>query len=389
MKENQLKILSLLFLLRVGEAFICESVGLYPNPEAIDCSSYYNCSEIGLNGTLERCGDLLGFNPDRKSCVLSTNFECTGDIKDITDEENGDIRPEFPNNIIDMVVQNTTKITTKASNDFECPDVGRYDDVNSEDCTKYYYCTRSIDGKLTLAERKCTLGRVFSPEIRLCFPKILYTCPRNIVSSEILYKCPGVGLYADNSSLDCTKYFACSRNLDLTLKATLSTCPPNTIYNAILRVCVPTTSYTCPLTPMMRIAPEILFSCPDVGKYENEASENCNTFFYCYRNSKQELVYTLQDCPSNTFFDPTRRICVLSLIFTCPKVRSTSSTFFNCPDIGNFADKTSSDCTKFFSCTLDIDLTLKSESLMCPMNTIFDPINRICSLNVTNIKCMN
>ena len=355
MKQIVLISLFLLIAIKSGEAFLCPAQGSFPDKASSDCTTFYKCFVAGEDGTLIRCPTSFIFNPDKKGCDFISNYECPP----ITTEATPTIAPIV----------------------FECPDVGFYVDQNSADCTSYFACIRQLDRSLLKLSKKCLFNTVFNPASRLCISNKLYTCaPTTTTPDDTKYQCPGIGYFADPSSNDCVKYFYCARKLNLSLEAKEKSCPKYTIFNAVLRLCVLSSFYTCPLTLPKTTLPTGGFICPDVGNFIDGNSVDCRSYYSCTRNLQKELVSKLTNCIGNTYFDPARRMCVTSFYYKCPTTDTTdpSPPTFECPSIGYFADPNSKNCKSYWSCIRNLNLTLQATYLTCPGSTVFDNVRRLC-----------
>lgn len=171
--------------------FICTSPGIYPDP--YDCQAYHVCYLNGNNliaADLE-CNAGTAFNPATGDCSLLAT-------------------PEFCNEY-----------------PYKCENAGDTGAWRMNPQIFYVCIVTNAGGQ-----------RVLSPTLYRCPPMQHYDgrmcVPDGVISTppSVGFKCPGTGLYADNSS--CQHYFYC----DLSLQPQRLRCPDGTRFDVRLAACV-------------------------------------------------------------------------------------------------------------------------------------------------------
>uniref|UniRef100_A0A182PFX7 Chitin-binding type-2 domain-containing protein n=1 Tax=Anopheles epiroticus TaxID=199890 RepID=A0A182PFX7_9DIPT len=141
------------------EPFKCTTKGRFADLADPDCKSYYLCNQ-NTDGSLiparVTCPGTTIFSPEKMTCVASPPNICP---RTTTTEG-----PAPSSTVSD------------ASGPFQCPGQGRYENVNSPDCTTYYLCLLEGDRVLpSLAQ--CSSSQVFDPSQQKCVLPDMYACP--------------------------------------------------------------------------------------------------------------------------------------------------------------------------------------------------------------------
>uniref|UniRef100_A0A182QWC0 Chitin-binding type-2 domain-containing protein n=1 Tax=Anopheles farauti TaxID=69004 RepID=A0A182QWC0_9DIPT len=155
-------------------------------------------------------------------------------------------------------------------------------------------------------------------------------------SASGTFECTVEGRFPNEDSTDCSTYYLCTKNIDGSLITALVSCPLSTAFSEAERKCVSTPPYVCPYAPLTTTttttttqstttnAANAEFVCPGPGRFPNEQSPDCRTYFLCTSIANQ-LVPVLTVCPSSTVFTPDELKCVLSSTYTCPKLTEGTS----------------------------------------------------------------
>ncbi|XP_053678008.1 mucin-5AC-like [Anopheles nili] len=232
-----------------------------------------------------------------------------------------------------------------------CESVGRIPNDASESCTSYYLCTmNSESGQLVPLLAQCPGATIFSRELAKCVEGPAYLCQNasfqiaptesnlgaresntvQTVNSEL--RCTSTGSFPNFASTDCKTYFLCLENTDGSFIEYLTSCPLSTVFSPDESRCVDSSLYICPnekttttsnvqstTTPV--VPP---FVCPSLGRFVNEQSLDCKTYFLCIMQGNDQLVPMITSCPSSTIFSAIELKCVSTALYTCPK--QTTST---------------------------------------------------------------
>ncbi|XP_035791633.1 mucin-2-like isoform X2 [Anopheles albimanus] len=139
--------------------FICPAAGRFANPQSFDCGSYYLCTrntDGSLIAIVVTCPGTSIFDPELAACVLAPHFCAQATV---------------PTTETTIVTPGST-----VGDGFVCPDEGRYADLESSDCSRYYMCLKS-GGAIVATPAVCPLSTIFSPIVRQCVDKSTYACP--------------------------------------------------------------------------------------------------------------------------------------------------------------------------------------------------------------------
>ncbi|KAL2733984.1 hypothetical protein V1478_003682 [Vespula squamosa] len=139
-------LLNLLIFKSVKAQNPCVEPGRIPLPD-ISCQYYYNCSE-DLVPSIRKCPDGTVFDPNRKTCVLPTQYTC------------------------EMLPMTT-------ADPYKCLTSGRFP-IDDPTCQKYYLCYWSAKGYLKKI-LKCPNQTIFDPTRKLCVLRTAYICGDTII----------------------------------------------------------------------------------------------------------------------------------------------------------------------------------------------------------------
>uniref|UniRef100_A0A182W5J4 Chitin-binding type-2 domain-containing protein n=1 Tax=Anopheles minimus TaxID=112268 RepID=A0A182W5J4_9DIPT len=217
-----------------------------------------------------------------------------------------------------------------------CEQAGAIPDEESDTCATYYLCAVTSDNGLVPLYAQCPGSTVFSRELRQCVDASTYQCPgvgpNPRVSREAGFQCTEDGRFRNVESTDCKTYYLCTKNTDGSLIAALLNCPSSTIFSEEKRSCVTSPPNVCPYalitttdapqTSSTLGEPGDAFVCPSEGRFANEESPDCSTYYMCTIISSQ-LVPLLTACAGGLVFSPTEGVCVLGDTYTCPKLTET------------------------------------------------------------------
>lgn len=88
------------------------------------------------------------------------------------------------------------------------------------------------------------------------------------------------------------------------------TCPDTFVYSHIENLCTNVTSYKC--------LPN--YNCTAVGNFEADSNEHCTAFIACIEGIRGIAAARWVKCPTGTLFSLSKKSCVNSTLFQCPKV---------------------------------------------------------------------
>lgn len=218
------------------------------------------------------------------------------------------------------------------SSAIQCVKEGAVPDDESDSCATYYLCAVNSDSVLSPVFAQCPDATVFSRELRRCVDASAYVCPRARARREAGFQCTAVGRYPNVASTDCKSYFLCTENTDGSLIAAQVNCPSSTIFSEEKRSCVQSPPSICPYAPVTTTsgpqssttlgAPADPFVCPSEGRFANEQSPDCTSYFLCFTINGQ-LVPQLTSCGSAQVFSPIEKKCVPADVYSCPKLTIT------------------------------------------------------------------
>lgn len=230
--------------------FICPSTGRYPNPESLDCRSYYSCALTDDNELIAmalNCPASSIFNWDGNKCVSAASYTC-------------------PNAVISTTTSTTTTSTTTTEptttpeptttaepeigpGHFSCQVSGRFPDPDQADCQTYKYCLQTAVNTFQEYTFRCPAGSKFSPTESRC--SVGYVCQRAeqttttteapTTNPAAQFVCNAEGRFADPES--CSQYTFCARSADGGILKYVFKCPPNSGFNPNENRC--SASYVC------------------------------------------------------------------------------------------------------------------------------------------------
>jgi hypothetical protein len=312
-----------------GSPFICTDYGDFSDPDS--CTTFYQCSVIGGQGTLANCPAGLNWYQAGRYCDWPSNTPCS--------------------------LPGSTPTAEPSGQTFVCPGVGDY--ANPADTTTFYTCDNS--GVATL--NQCAGSLVWN--------QAQYICDWPSTSNGQTFVCPGVGDYANPA--DTTSFYTC----DNSGVATLNQCAGSLVWNQVQDICDwpfvcpgignyanpsdTTTFYTCDssgVATLNQCSPSLVFNqaegicdwpltssgpsgqtfvCPGVGDYANPAD---TTTFYTCDNSG---AATLNQCAGSLVWNQVQDICDWPSTSSGP-----SGQTFVCPGVGDYANP--ADTTTFYTC---------------------------------------
>ncbi|XP_049297136.1 mucin-5AC-like isoform X7 [Anopheles funestus] len=212
----------------------------------------------------------------------------------------------------------------------QCEQVGAIPDDESDSCATYYMCAVNPDNVLSPVFAQCPGSTVFSRVLRQCVDPSTYACDGTARRKrEAEFQCTEDGRFPNVDSTDCKTYYLCTKNTDGSLIAALVACPTSTIFSAEKKSCVSSPPNVCPYAPITTTVepqssstlaePGDTFVCPSQGRFVNEQSPDCNTYYLCLVISNQ-LVPQLAACAAGSVFSAIELKCVTEDSYTCPKL---------------------------------------------------------------------
>ncbi|XP_053669076.1 mucin-2-like [Anopheles marshallii] len=227
---------------------------------------------------------------------------------------------------------------TRPRGTIQCEQVGAIADDESDSCATYYICAVNSDNVLSPVFAQCPGTTVFSRELRRCVDAATYACESaasRMATREVGFQCTEDGRFPNVASTDCKSYFLCTKNTDGSLIAALVTCPASTIFSEEKKSCVSSPPNICPhasstttFEPELSStlgAPEDTFECPSQGRFVNEQSPDCSTYYMCIIIN-DKLMPQLTGCPGGYVFSVIELNCVTEDLYTCPKFTVPSVT---------------------------------------------------------------
>ncbi|XP_019563256.3 mucin-2 [Aedes albopictus] len=308
-----------------SESFTCAEKGRYPDPASKDCKSYYLCSENAdgtIEGTLNQCPTVTVFDSVKLKCVLPTEYQCSQEVTTTTAVTEEPITTE---------VTTPQPPTTEA---FACPSSGRFPDLTSTDCKRYYLCSGIAGGAFEAVLTQCPGTTLFSLESNRCVLSTQYQCPTNMPSTEPVapsttettvsttvpsggtdkFSCKSVGRQPDPSQPDCTKYKYCLLTATNEFLEYTFYCPEGTYFDPTNFRC--SISYNCPppqttISTKAAAEPTVAtpFVCTTNGRYSNPLSTGCVAYIMCLVTATGDVLQYNFECPSGYRFNPTEAKC--------------------------------------------------------------------------------
>lgn len=184
----------------INEAFVCPSIGRYPDPTSADCKRYYLCSGTAAEtyeAVLTQCPTTTLFSPETKRCVLSTQYQC----------------PTYTPN-----TEPAEPSTTEANTDkFVCKTVGRQPDPSQLDCKKYKYCLLTATNEFLEYTFYCPEGTYFNPTDFRCSNSYICSSHKTTTSNIATvaptmaepFVCTSSGRFSDPLITGCETYIMC------------------------------------------------------------------------------------------------------------------------------------------------------------------------------------
>lgn len=252
---------------------------------------------------------------------------------------------------------------------------------------------------------------------------VLATCCVLVVRFKFIsaepFVCPADGSFSDPESVDCKNYFKC-QSINGILEAKEARCPGATVFDPSLVKCVGAASYTCPgpVTTTTEV-PTVEttstespsgFICPGEGRFANQESVDCKSYYNCVLDSDGNVIATLYFCPSSTVYDGLLNKCVAASTYTCT-IEVTTSTettpepttttvvlsteqpttsqpytstaepgVFTCVTSGRFPNPEQSDCQTYKYCLQTAATTFQEYTFHCPAGSNFSPTESRCTV---------
>ncbi|XP_052899972.1 mucin-5AC-like [Anopheles moucheti] len=227
---------------------------------------------------------------------------------------------------------------TRPRGTIQCEQVGAIPDDESDTCATYYICAVNSDNVLSPVFAQCPGTTVFAHELRRCVDASTYECgsaASKMATRAVGFQCTEEGRFPNVASTDCKSYYLCTTNTDGSLIAALVTCPSSTIFSEVKKSCVSSPPNICPHESSTTTsepdssstlgAPGDTFECHGEGRFVNEQSPDCNTYYMCITiNGK--LMPQLSACPTGNVFSAIELKCVTGDMYTCPKFTVTTVT---------------------------------------------------------------
>lgn len=191
------------------------------------------------------------------------------------------------------------------------------------------------------------------------------------ISPDVLFTCPNVGNFLDETSRDCVSYYSCTLEDGLLISTKLD-CDPGYFFWSSNGNCVLTTTedINCDNTviaPPLTDAPPTTTELPD-------SSTTFNT------NTNSESTYSSPSSSTSDTFS-TNPVTVTTT------EDGEEEPSFECLSRGRFDDESSTDCATYFFCSLNYEGKLVGIRLTCPQPLlIFSLIENTCVLR-RNYEC--
>lgn len=328
-----------------NESFACTGNGRFPDPESIDCRSYYLCTETtdGFFQTiLNQCPMDTIFHPENSKCVLPSSYHCS---KEETTSPNPTEMPTTAEtSVLSSVTltittpETSTPVTTTqvppSFESFVCPAVGRFPDPLSTNCESYYLCSTTVTGVYNPVLTQCPQGTLFSADQNRCVLVSQYQCPTSITSSTVKptspettpsttptlgkFVCTSIGRHPDTTQPDCSKYKYCLLTATNVFLEYTFNCPTGSYFNALELRC--SIGYNCPnvyttVTPESTTDLSLMttpFYCTSAGRFPDPTSKGCDTYIMCMRTAVGNIQNYNFKCPNGSKFSPTESKCSTS-----------------------------------------------------------------------------
>ncbi|KAF2897541.1 hypothetical protein ILUMI_08633 [Ignelater luminosus] len=333
--------------------FTCKQTGRYPDYTDFSCKKYFLCSKL-QNGTFIKtvyaCLNSV-FDPSILKCSISYKCPCkiyitsTTSSTTLTEGVTSAPTTTTPSYICHTTAQNVSE--------FNCGLVGRFPDFTDSTCTRYFLCSKLLNGTFIKTPYICR-NSVFDPSTSRC--SISYECPCKIETTSV-------------------------------------TTPLTTLSEGVTPIFTTTTkSYTCSFTSQ----DDSEFSCAITGRFPDFTDIKCAKYFLCSKLRNGTFIRTEYTC-LNSAFDPSILRCSLS--YKCPCTIDTTSpssitttisynclttshdvSEFTCSNTGRFPDYTDVNCRKYFLCSKLQNGTFIRTQYTC-LNSTFDPSTYRCSIS--------
>ncbi|XP_055525530.1 uncharacterized protein LOC129718620 [Wyeomyia smithii] len=253
---------------------------------------------------------------------------------------------------------------TNTTDEFICPDTGRYENPSSTNYQYYYLCAVDASGNLYAVLTKCPSSTVFSPKVKKCvlIEQYQITTPApetrtadREYSIEEPFQCSKAGRYPHRQSIDCKSYIICTLDESSgVFVSTLAECPSNTIFSWKEKRCVLNHQYSCfnqylqnddliaSSTESLSTTsfesfeqPLVNYECLTTGRFPNLNSSDCSTYFICTMGLDGIILAMLASCPTNTIFSWDSNKCVVSSSYVCPNFSTLSPTTSDVPELSS------------------------------------------------------
>uniref|UniRef100_A0A182FKQ9 Chitin-binding type-2 domain-containing protein n=1 Tax=Anopheles albimanus TaxID=7167 RepID=A0A182FKQ9_ANOAL len=370
--------------------FICPAAGRFANPQSFDCGSYYLCTrntDGSLIAIVVTCPGTSIFDPELAACVLAPHFCAQATV---------------PTTETTIVTPGST-----VGDGFVCPDEGRYADLESSDCSRYYMCLKS-GGAIVATPAVCPLSTIFSPIVRQCVDKSTYACPSPTpapttrppfpttttpvvipttttpvapVTTTVVTPRPTIPIIVPTTTT--------SRPVITTEVTTLPT-EAQTITVEVPTTTTPAPVTTTEVTPQPTI-PIIVPTTTTSKPITTTEAVACESYILCIINTLGTLTPLTFECPPTTIFSLIMKMCVPATTYNCgatptdpaPTVPTStvSSTTepgpivtprpFVCPAPGRYTNPESIYCKTYYLCLYNAFGILDAVELSCPAGSIF------------------
>ncbi|ETN61749.1 hypothetical protein AND_006584 [Anopheles darlingi] len=155
---------------------------------------------------------------------------------------------------------------------------------------------------------------------------------------------------------DCWRYYTCVGG-----QAFPQECPSPYVFSETLQICDFGDRNAC-------------VSCPATGVKTLPVTGSCTKYILCIEGRQTQL-----ECPAELQFDPAIGQCNVASIVNCLELNCPATDDPNNPVIL----PNPNNCREYFVCVRG-----EPQSLMCPVNTFFNPDKRACDLEA-NVPCAN
>ncbi|EAT33923.1 AAEL013812-PA [Aedes aegypti] len=385
------------------ESFVCVAEGRFPDPQTVDCKSYYLCAKTpsgSVAATLNQCPSTALFSPISSKCVTSENYVCPQTVSPTSTMEPSTTSTVETTEIVDST---TSSFVT---DEMEQPSTTTIDTtIETEQPSEEI--THSVS--VTETEERSTTAYVTTTEtttevvVTTEEPSVEETTLSTTISAETTST-------ADITSSEETTHSVSVTDTEQEQSTTANTMSTEVTTEIIVTTEEPVVKETTSTESNVEESttdgittkdPSVeSFTCTARGRFPNPAASDCNSYYLCAENAEGILEATLNKCPSVTVFDPLKGKCVHSNEYQCIQGEGTTthatgepgtnevttqepptSEPFACPSAGRFPDPTSTDCKRYYLCTGTAEGTYEAVLTQCPTTTLFSVENKRCVLS--------